>query len=202
MQGLSERQRPISGVSAPADTTLSAVVFHVEQAAGPRQGGSYDRPMHQPIETIARGLIRSGSRVLLCRNRKHGYHYLPGGHIEFGEPARESLARELLEECGLESRVGPLLLTEEQVFTQKNKNRHEITLIFRVDRLGPNPTTMPDDVKSLEDKIDFVWADLASVPDLVIYPESTKAWLASGGGVHESDGPFLPADAGAPIDAG
>lgn len=156
--------------------------------------------MHQPIETIARGLIRSGGRVLLCQNRKHAYHYLPGGHIEFGEPARESLARELLEECGLESRIGPLLLTEEQVFTQKNKNRHEITLIFRVDQLGPSPR-MPDEVKSIEDKIAFVWVDLASVPDLVIYPESTMAWLASGGGVSDADGPFLPADAGAPIDA-
>lgn len=147
--------------------------------------------MNQPIETIARGFIRSGNRVLLCQSRKHGYHYLPGGHIEFGEPAREALARELLEECGLESVVGPLLLTEEQIFTQKNKNRHEITLIFRVDRLGPGQT-MPDEVPSAEDHIAFVWADLAAVTDLVIYPESTKAWLASGGAVDAADGPFLP----------
>lgn len=150
--------------------------------------------MHQPIETIARALIRSGNRVLLCKSVKHDYHYLPGGHIEFGEPARAALARELLEETGLESSVGPLLLTEEQIFTQKNKNRHEITLIFRVDRLGPAPT-MPDDVPSKEDKIAFVWADLAAVPDMVIYPESTRAWLASGGGVEPSEGPFLSADA-------
>lgn len=163
------------------------------KARGTRQGGSYDRPMHQPIETIARGLIRSDNRVLLCRNRKHGYCYLPGGHIEFGEPARTSLARELVEECGLESAVGPLLLTEEQVFTQKGKNRHEITLIFRVDRLGPG-TRMPDAVPSVEDHIEFVWADLASVADMEIYPASTRAWLASGGGVSEQDGPFLPAE--------
>ncbi|MCC5822925.1 MAG: NUDIX domain-containing protein [Phycisphaerales bacterium] len=146
--------------------------------------------MHQPIETIARGLIRSGNRVLLCKSVKHAYHYLPGGHIEFGEPAREALARELLEETGLESVIGPLLLTEEQIFTQKGKNRHEITLIFQVDRLGLAPA-MPDEVPSQEDKIAFVWVDLAAVPDLVIYPESTKAWLASGGGVEASEGPFL-----------
>lgn len=149
--------------------------------------------MHQPIETIARALIRSGNRVLLCKNVKHGYHYLPGGHIEFGEPARAALARELLEETGLESVVGPLLLAEEQIFTQKGKNRHEITLIFGVDRLGPAPA-MPDEVPSREDKIAFVWADLAAVPDMVIHPESTKAWLASGGGVEPAEGPFLGAD--------
>jgi ADP-ribose pyrophosphatase YjhB (NUDIX family) len=149
--------------------------------------------MHQPIETIARGLIRSGSRVLLCRSVKHDYHYLPGGHIEFGEPARVALARELMEESGLEARVGPLLLTEEQVFTQKGKNRHEITLIFRVDQLGP-AAAMPDAVPSLEKHIEFVWADLGAIADLTIYPESTRAWLASGGAVDPSDGCFVGAD--------
>lgn len=151
--------------------------------------------MHQPIETIARGLILSGNRVLLCRNRKHGYHYLPGGHIEFGEPARASLAREMVEECGLPCVVGPLLLTEEQVFSQKGKNRHEITLVFRVDQLGPNPSAMPDAVPSMEDHIEFVWVDLAAVPELELYPVSTKAWLVSGGGVDAANGPFLPAHA-------
>lgn len=155
----------------------------------------YPPTMHQPIETIARGLARSGNRVLLCRSRKHGYHYLPGGHIEFGEPARLALAREIQEEIGLPGTIGPLLLTEEQVFTQKGKNRHEITLIFRIDAIGPG-RDMPESVPSVEDHIEFVWADLASVPDLVIYPESTKAWLASGGGLDDRDGPFLSAEVG------
>lgn len=146
--------------------------------------------MHQPIETIARGLVRSGGRVLLCKSVKHGYHYLPGGHIEFGEPARAALARELREECGLDSEIGPLLVTEEQVFTQNGKNRHEITLIFRVDRLGPAPA-MPDEVPSSEDHIAFVWVDVAAIPDLAVYPESTKAWLASGGAMDAGEGPFL-----------
>jgi 8-oxo-dGTP diphosphatase len=147
---------------------------------------------NQPIETIARGLARHGNRVLLCRSVRHNYYYLPGGHIEFGEPARVALARELLEECGLESRIGPLLLTEEQVFTQNNKNRHEINLVFRIDQLGPAPT-MPDAVPSKEDHIAFEWVDLAAVTDLPVYPHSTRAWLVSGGGVSDEDGPFLPA---------
>lgn len=146
--------------------------------------------MHQPIEFIARALVRSGSCVLLCRSRKEGHHYLPGGHIEFGEPARSALAREILEETGLACEVGPLLVTEEQVFTQKSKNRHEVTLIFEVPRLGPSPT-MPDAVPAAEEHIEFVWADLASITDLVLYPESTKAWLASGGGVAAGEGAFL-----------
>lgn len=153
-------------------------------------------PKNQPIETIARGFATHGSSVLLCRSKEQGHHYLPGGHIEFGEPARTALAREMLEEAGIGCVVGPLLLTEEQVFTQKGKNRHEITLIFRIDRLemasGDDGT--PPAVRSVEDHIDFVWVELASVADLEIYPVSTKAWLASGGGIDLEQGPFLNAD--------
>lgn len=152
-------------------------------------------PSHQPIETIARGLAVHAGHVLLCRSKKHGYHYLPGGHIEFGEPARTALAREIEEETGLGCTVGPLLLAEEQIFEQRGTNRHEITLVFRVDRLDAEsePGSTPR-IDSNEDPIEFVWADLASVADLVIYPESTRAWLASGGGVEPTQGPFLSAD--------
>lgn len=147
-------------------------------------------PKHQPIETIARGLARSGSRVLLCRSKKHGYCYLPGGHIEFGEPARDALARELQEEAGLDIAVGALLLTEEQVFNQRGKNRHELTLIFEIPGLSTG-APLPDPVVSAEDHIEFVWLDLGAIADTVIYPESTRAWLASGGGVDPAGGPYL-----------
>ncbi|MEM9373215.1 MAG: NUDIX domain-containing protein [Planctomycetota bacterium] len=150
-------------------------------------------PKHQPIETIARGLAIHSGHALLCRSKEHGYHYLPGGHIEFSEPARIALAREIKEEIGVGCLVGPLLVTEEQIFEQRGTNRHELTLIFRIDRLeleSPDPDSPPP-VPSAEDDIEFVWADLASVGDLVIYPDSTRAWLASGGGLDDSDGPFL-----------
>lgn len=153
-------------------------------------------PKHQPVETIVRGLAVHSGSVLLCRSKKHAYHYLPGGHIEFGEPARAALAREIMEEAGVGCDVGALLLTEEQVFEQRGKNRHEITLIFELKRLDAEAGSaggLPD-IQSQEDYIEFVWVDLASVADLVVYPASTKAWLASGGGVDATDGPFLSAE--------
>lgn len=130
----------------------------------------------------------------MCRSRKHGYCYLPGGHIEFGEPATIALRRELVEEAALECAVGPLLLTEEQVFNQRGKNRHELTLIFEISSLA-NGQPLPEKIESLEDHIEFVWLDVASVPDTVVYPESTKAWLASGGELEEGSGAFLSASA-------
>ena len=52
------------------------------------------------IEIIARGALICSRRLLLCRNRKHGHVFLPGGHVEFGEPARAALEREMREETG------------------------------------------------------------------------------------------------------
>ena len=165
----------------------------------------------RPTECIARGLCTAHGRVLLCQNLKHSYYYLPGGHIEFAEPAAAALAREFLEETGLAATIGSPLLITEQAFTQGKKARHEINIVFHVEHLGP-PADEPDHdaptaapmatttqappapadpdgpptVPSLEAGIAFEWMDLAAVPDLDIRPEEIKAWLAAGG---QTDGP-------------
>ena len=58
------------------------------------------------IENIARGVCVVDGRVLLCRPKKGGYTYLPGGHIEFGETSRAALVREMKEETGLDATAG------------------------------------------------------------------------------------------------
>ena len=47
-------------------------------------------------------------RVLILR-AANGRFYLPGGRIEPGETPEQALAREILEECGCEARVGARL---------------------------------------------------------------------------------------------
>lgn len=144
------------------------------------------------IETIARGLLIRQGRVLLCRNRKHGYAFLPGGHIEFGETARLALERELMEETGLASKAGPLLLASEHRFTASGKTHHEINLVFRVEHLGAPPSTAKaEPVPTLEEQIEFVWVDLAEIPETDVRPGEVKAWLISGGAVDSEHGPML-----------
>jgi ADP-ribose pyrophosphatase YjhB (NUDIX family) len=129
------------------------------------------------IEVIARGLILDGGRVLLCRNVKHGYYYLPGGHVEFGEAAAAAVARELQEECGLQVRVGECGLVTEGVFETKRKQHHEVNIVFHVEPIGSL-----DGVKSLEAEIAFDLVELAALTDLDVRPEAIKAWLVAGRG--------------------
>jgi len=110
------------------------------------------------IETIVRGVCIQRGRVLLCRSRKGGrLSYLPGGHIEFGETAREALTREMKEELGLEARVGSFLGCSEHGFMQTGERHAEINLVFRMTLDGvPSDRDPP----AREDWIRFFWHPL------------------------------------------
>lgn len=153
--------------------------------SGPDRAKAIRPPAHsspQPIEVIARGCLLEGSRVLLCRNLKHGYLYLPGGHVEFGESAAAALQREFLEECAMPVRVGNLALVSEGAFPTRKREHHEINLVFHVERSGGGAKP----IQSREEGIAFEWMELAAVADTDIRPLAAKAWLASGGAGGES----------------
>ncbi len=127
------------------------------------------------IEIIARGLARRDGALLLCRSVPGGHSYMPGGHVEPGEAAADALARELLEETGLESRVGPLLLVAEARFTQAGRPRHEINLVFHVEhRTGAWPERVP----SLEPDIRFEWVAPSLLADTGFVPADLRDFLA------------------------
>ena len=150
---------------------------------------------HQHIEVIARGLWVCSGRVLLCRNVAHNFLYLPGGHVEFAEPAAEALARELAEECNTPVAVGPLLLATEESFTdvprpgssRAPRAHHELNLVFAMAAAGQLPMfhvehpADPPPIQSVEPDIAFDWIELAALVDTDLRPLSIKAWLIAGG---------------------
>jgi len=131
------------------------------------------------IEFIARGVIVRENAVLICKNLNQGYGYLPGGHVEFGEPAAEALRRELIEETGVNSTVGPLIAVHEESFLQGERLRHEVNLMFHVEHFDDGGGL--GSVPSREDHIGFEWLDLAGVTSADIRPTSIRAFLAAGG---------------------
>ena len=149
-------------------------------------------PKSPTTEIIARGLLIQHGQVLLCQNRKHGYTFLPGGHVEFAESAADALKREMLEESNEPVRVGRLLLTHEEAFRGPKRTHHEVNLVFHMEHDKPS-TASPAPIVSVEDQIAFIWVDLAELIDIDLRPESMKAWLMSGGGVDPETGPLLSA---------
>lgn len=128
--------------------------------------------MGQHIEVIARALIEHQGRVMLCRSVEHGYAYLPGGHVEFGESASQAVARELVEEAGVSVKVTEPLLFHECRFIQRGKPRHELTVVFHVKLDDPNTS-----VRAQEPHIAFDWVALSDLHTADVRPAGIVGWL-------------------------
>ncbi|MBA4028985.1 MAG: hypothetical protein C0475_07605 [Planctomyces sp.] len=127
------------------------------------------------IECIARGLLVRDARVLLCLSVGGGYGYLPGGHVEFGEPASAALQRELLEELGLRVRVGPPLLVHEYAFVDlRGATHHELNTVFHVEARRAKDL---DALASREADIRFEMVPIERLPATRILPTPMKRWL-------------------------
>lgn len=72
------------------------------------------------IKIVTAAIIWRDGKVLLTRRRKNeslgGYWEFPGGKVEPGETAATCLHRELIEELGIETHVGPLLAGSEYTY--------------------------------------------------------------------------------------
>lgn len=123
------------------------------------------------IEVIARGLVIEDDRILVCRNVSAGHRYLPGGHVEPGEAARDAVRREFLEECGEEVHVGPCVLVMEGLFAQQSRARHEIVVVFHVQR------TDSGEVRSMESKLAFEWLAAQELAAADFRPAALATWL-------------------------
>jgi 8-oxo-dGTP diphosphatase len=77
----------------------------------------------RPIVGVG-GVILVDTKVVLIRRRYEplkGQWSLPGGGVEVGETLEEAVAREMVEETGLEVEVGPVI----EVFDRINRDDHQ-----------------------------------------------------------------------------
>ena len=109
-------------------------------------------------EVIVRGVCLRGGRVLLCAPADGARAYLPGGHIEPGEGARDALVREMREELGLEASAGAFLGAVEHHFGEGEHAVFEINLLFAMEL--PASVEVP---VSAEPWISFFWCDLPAL---------------------------------------
>jgi 8-oxo-dGTP pyrophosphatase MutT (NUDIX family) len=125
--------------------------------------GKYDGQ----IEVLARGACVINGRLLLCHSKGAANTYLPGGHVEFRERAPEALRREIEEELGRNATVGRFLGGVEHAFVQKGVPHAEVNLVFEITVGGLTAGVVPS---SKEEKIEFLWADLAGLDATALEP--------------------------------
>ena len=131
------------------------------------------------------GVAIDNSRVLLAQVEGQDFWFLPGGRGELGEPARDTLVREMREEINAEIRVGRLLWVVENFFTgdslmmQNNKDFHELGLYFLMEFTGDLPIAGLNEYRAEDDgfKIIYKWHNLDETGDTLIYPSFLREGL-------------------------
>jgi len=119
------------------------------------------------IHCLSRGVIIEQNHLLVSRNPRatHPYVYLPGGHIEEGESAEQTLVREMIEETSLLFKVDRFIGVLEYSFVPNNSlqicHTHEYNFCFLASCPALKNLQLPPEPE--KDKVRFQWVPL---PDL------------------------------------
>jgi ADP-ribose pyrophosphatase YjhB (NUDIX family) len=114
----------------------------------------------------AAAIIVEAGHLLLVRHIKDGdsYWLLPGGGVDFGEPAGEALVREVKEETGLEITLGDLVFANDSI--PPDQHRHMLNLYFTATVAG-GTLCCGDDSRLAA--AEFV--AIERLPELVFFPD-------------------------------
>ena len=103
---------------------------------------------NKEFEVCTRGIIQKQDKILVCKNKTKNYYFFPGGHVNFGESAKETLIRELKEELNNSIKSISFIGAMENVFKEDGQKHHEINLVFNI-------KARKAEDKSMEEHLDF-----------------------------------------------
>ncbi len=131
-------------------------------------------PEH-PIVGVAAIVLRDGQVLLVQRGREpaRGLWGLPGGMLELGETLAEGVRREVLEECGVEIEVGPLV----GVFEPRQRD-NEGLLRYHYVVLDYLAYYVSGELQAADDAADACWVGLDELDRLPMLAE-TRSMIRS-----------------------
>lgn len=107
------------------------------------------------------------NKILLAQAKGYANTFLPGGHIEFGESAKDALKREVEEELGINCTVGRFLGVVEHKWEKNGVLHCEVNQVFEVTSSELHSNTHP---KSIESHLDFFWCGGEDLDDSHLQP--------------------------------
>lgn len=125
---------------------------------------------HKTMRINLRCLIIRENKLIVCKNIKDGFYFLPGGGLEEGETINQCIVRELKEE--LDINPNEILIDKntdiiEHIFESNGTKYHEINLI-------KNVYINVEYIKSCEDHIAFEEINLEKLKDYNLLPLKIK----------------------------
>lgn len=113
--------------------------------------------------------------ILLHRQAGDNYWALPGGRVHVGEDSKNSLAREMKEELGVEITVEQLLWFTENFFDYRGTPFHEIGLYYTISGLVDPSLRQKGPFYGLEgERLIYQWVPLDELPSMTVYPVFLK----------------------------
>ncbi|MFA5889320.1 MAG: NUDIX domain-containing protein [Candidatus Paceibacterota bacterium] len=126
------------------------------------------------IEIVLRAIIVINNKLLMCvLHDQPPVHFLPGGHLEFGETLEDGLKREIKEEMGVEIKSMEFLKQFENIYEMHGIKHHEINLVHKVS-LNIERT---EEIKAQEDHISFTWVGIEKIKDIKMLPPVILRYL-------------------------
>ncbi|MFH1201161.1 MAG: NUDIX hydrolase [bacterium] len=110
------------------------------------------------IVTPVAVIRRNDNRILLLKRREDetvypGYYTFPGGKVEGNDTIRDTLIKEVKEECGLDLNPGFILIKEKAIGRPDGQTSKSLSFLCSV----KNPETIILDEK---DFTDYAWVNL------------------------------------------
>ena len=119
------------------------------------------------IHLLGRVALISNAHILLAHAIRAKNTFLPGGHVEYNEPAKNAIVRELREEFNGEVQIEGFIGVVEQSFEYHNQPYHELNLVFSGRLLNYDYTQIP---KSLESHLEFYWQPIDKLKEVNLLP--------------------------------
>ena len=135
-------------------------------------------------------IVQNGRVLLQCPVGTEDYAFI-GGHVAFGETAKETLVREIREEIHADAAIGDLAAAGE-VFIDWGKcadgsprHCHQIGLYFHA---AVDETQLPqadrffgfDEAGGEKFSIEYIWVPLEKLAELTVYPPEVAQHALSG----------------------
>jgi len=126
-------------------------------------------------------VITMADHVLLHQVEGQDFWCLPGGRVEPGERAEQTVIREMQEEVSADIDVGKMLWSVENFFSHENRPHHEVGLYFAATLKPESPMLdLTRHHRGLEQSksLNFVWFPRMQVSSLDIRPAFLREFLA------------------------